>query len=56
VEFWDVTNRQDWALSDLAQAGIASRGYRPGPYSNREEILAAFDRWVIERVGPLDAG
>ncbi len=56
VEFWDLTNRQDWALSDLAQAGIASRGYRPGPYSNREEMLAAFDRWVIERVGPLDAG
>lgn len=54
VEFWDVTNRQDWALSDLAQEGIASRGYRPGPYSNREEMLAAFDRWVIERVGPLD--
>ncbi|HUU33148.1 MAG TPA: aromatic ring-hydroxylating dioxygenase subunit alpha [Vicinamibacterales bacterium] len=55
VDFWDVTNRQDWALSDLAQAGISSRGYRPGPYSNREELLAAFDRWVVERVGPLDA-
>jgi Rieske 2Fe-2S family protein len=53
VEFWDVTNRQDWALSDAAQAGIASAGYRPGPYSNREELLAAFDRWIIERVGPL---
>jgi Rieske 2Fe-2S family protein len=55
VDFWDLTNRQDWALSDLAQAGISSQGYTPGPYSNREELLAAFDRWVIERVGPLDA-
>ena len=53
VEFWDVTNRQDWELSDRAQAGIASPGYRPGPYSNREELLIAFDRWVVERVGPL---
>jgi glycine betaine catabolism A len=53
VEFWDLTNRQDWELSDLAQAGISSQGYRPGPYSNREELLMAFDRWVIERVGPL---
>ena len=53
VEFWDLTNRQDWALSDMAQAGIASQGYRPGPYSNREELLMAFDRWVIERVGQL---
>jgi Rieske 2Fe-2S family protein len=51
VEFWDVTNRQDWELSDLAQAGIASPGYRPGPYSNREELLHALDRWVLERVG-----
>lgn len=51
VEFWDVTNRQDWRLSDMAQAGIASQGYRPGPYSNREELLAAFDRWVLEAVG-----
>jgi Rieske 2Fe-2S family protein len=53
VEFWDVTNRQDWALSDRAQAGIASLGYRPGPYSNREELLSAFDRWVVGRVGAL---
>lgn len=53
VGFWDMTNRQDWMLSDLAQAGIASRGYAPGPYSNREELLLAFDRWVLER---LDLG
>lgn len=55
VDFWHLTNQQDWALSDLAQAGIASQGYRPGPYSNREELLMAFDRWVVERVGPLEA-
>jgi phenylpropionate dioxygenase-like ring-hydroxylating dioxygenase large terminal subunit len=51
VEFWDLTNRQDWELSELAQQGIASRGYRPGPYSNREELLHAFDRFVLDRVG-----
>src|SRR5262249_50641736 len=55
VEFWDVTNQQDWELSNLAQIGIGSRGYQPGPYSNREELLSAFDRWVVERVGPLDS-
>lgn len=53
VEFWDLTNRQDWELSDLAQIGIGSHGYRPGPYSNREELLSAFDRWLLERVGAL---
>jgi Rieske 2Fe-2S family protein len=55
VDFWDVTNRQDWELSDLAQLGIQSRGYRPGPYSNREEMLVAFDRWVLDRVGAQEA-
>jgi Rieske 2Fe-2S family protein len=51
VDFWEVTNQQDWELSDLAQAGIATRGYQPGPYSHREELLMALDRWVLARVG-----
>jgi phenylpropionate dioxygenase-like ring-hydroxylating dioxygenase large terminal subunit len=49
IEFWDLTNRQDWELSERAQAGISSLGYRPGPYSNREELLHAFDAFVVER-------
>lgn len=51
VDFWEQTNRQDWELSDRAQLGISSLGYRPGPYSNREELLVALDRWVLARVG-----
>ncbi len=50
VEFWDITNKQDWELSDLAQQGISSKGYQPGPYSNREELLLALDRFVLQRV------
>jgi glycine betaine catabolism A len=50
IEFWDITNKQDWELSEMAQMGISSRGYQPGPYSNREELLFALDRFVIERV------
>ena len=46
--FWDMTNRQDWHVCELAQAGICSRGYRPGPYSNREDLLHAFDRFIVE--------
>jgi Rieske 2Fe-2S family protein len=49
IEFWDITNKQDWALSDLAQQGISSKGYQPGPYSNREELLLALDRFVLDR-------
>lgn len=48
VEFWDVTNRQDWHISELSHAGIASRVYAPGPYSPRESIPAAWDRAYLE--------
>ena len=48
VEFWDMTNRQDWHVCELSQAGIASRAYMPGPYSNREDLLYAFDRLIRE--------
>jgi len=51
IEFWEITNAQDWRVSDLAQKGIASRAYRPGPYSNREESLVAIDRWITRRLG-----
>jgi Rieske 2Fe-2S family protein len=50
VEFWDLTNRQDWELSDMAQQGISTLGYRPGPYSNREELLLGLDRFVLDRL------
>ncbi len=49
VEFWDRTNREDWHIVELSQAGIQSRAYTPGPYSRREELLQAFDEAVLER-------
>jgi len=44
IEFWDVTNRQDWNIIERGQLGIASRRYVPGPYSSRESMPAAWDR------------
>lgn len=38
---------QDWHVCELSQAGISSRAYTPGPYSNREDLLYAFDRMVV---------
>jgi len=43
IEFWDMTNKQDWHVCELSQRGIGSRAYRPGPYSPRESIPAAWD-------------
>jgi Rieske 2Fe-2S family protein len=44
IEFWDLTNRQDWAIVERSQLGVRSRRYQPGPYSPRESIPAAWDR------------
>jgi len=49
VEFWDITNREDWAISELSQAGIQSRAYQPGPYSRCESLPQAFDQMVLDR-------
>jgi Rieske 2Fe-2S family protein len=47
IEFWDLTNRQDWHVNELTQKGIESRAYTPGPYANAEGLLAAFDRHYL---------
>jgi Rieske 2Fe-2S family protein len=49
IDFWDRTNREDWAISELSQAGIKSRAYKPGPYSRCESLPHAFDQMVLER-------
>jgi Rieske 2Fe-2S family protein len=51
TDFWDMTNRQDWHVCELAQAGISSPAYTPGPYSCREDLLYAFDRFVVSALG-----
>jgi Rieske 2Fe-2S family protein len=42
VEFWDLTNRQDWHACESVQRGMASRGHRPGPLSPREDAVYRF--------------
>lgn len=52
VDFWDLTNRQDWALCERVQRGAASAGYAPGPYHPTERCVHAFDKWYAESIGP----
>jgi Rieske 2Fe-2S family protein len=42
VEFWDVTNRQDWNAVESVQRGIESRGYRPGTLTSQEDAVYHF--------------
>ncbi len=39
VEFWDITNREDWAACEAVQRGAGRRGYRQSPFSNQELIV-----------------
>lgn len=55
TEFWDITNREDWHIVELSQAGVQSRAYAPGPYSHREELLYAFDQMVVRRNSGAEA-
>ena len=50
IEFWDMTNKQDWHVCQLSQQGISSRSYQPGPYSPREIIPAACDREYLRHM------
>jgi len=48
VEFWDLTNKEDWWITEQSQKGVSSRGYIPGPYSKNEGLPAEFDRKIRE--------
>src|SRR5882724_1592625 len=50
IEFWNMTNKQDWHVCELSQQGIASRAYEPGPYSARESIPAAWDEYYLRQI------
>jgi Rieske 2Fe-2S family protein len=43
VDFWEVTNRQDWAACESVQRGLASPHFRPGPLAPGED---AVHQWV----------
>lgn len=42
VEFWDITNREDWTACINVQKGAANRGFRPGPLSPWETTIYQF--------------
>ena len=42
VDFWDITNREDWAACESVMNGVRQRGYRPGPLSSWEGTVYQF--------------
>jgi Rieske 2Fe-2S family protein len=39
VDFWDLTNRQDWAACESVQRGLESPHFRPGPLAPNESAV-----------------
>ncbi|WP_433076113.1 aromatic ring-hydroxylating oxygenase subunit alpha [Dactylosporangium sp. CA-052675] len=39
ADFWDLTNRQDWAATESVQRGLSSPHYVPGPLADNEDAV-----------------
>jgi len=53
VDFWDLVNRQDWAVCEGVQNGIRSRVHTHGYYAPMEDWNLDIRRYVSERIGPF---
>jgi Rieske 2Fe-2S family protein len=51
VDFWDLVNRQDWAVCEGVQTGIRSRVHTQGYYAPMEDWSLDIRRYVTERIG-----
>src|SRR5699024_8165261 len=47
---WIKTNEQDAHFCELAQSGVSSPAYEPGPYAPTESQVDDFVTWYIERL------
>ncbi len=51
VEFWDLVNRQDWAICESVQRGMSSRVFRTGFYAPMESASLDIRRYIADRLG-----
>ena len=54
VEFWDLVNRQDWAICERVQQGISSRVHQFGYYGPMEDPSLDIRDYVTARLGPIE--
>lgn len=52
VDFWDLTNRQDWSACESVQRGLSSLHARPGPLAPDEDGVYQF----VTRIAKAYAG
>ena len=51
TDFWDLVNRQDWAICEGVQQGISSRVHERGYYAPMEDFNLDIRRYVLDRIG-----
>ena len=51
VDFWELVNRQDWAICESVQRGMTSRVFQTGYYAPMESWSLDIRRYVGERLG-----
>jgi Rieske 2Fe-2S family protein len=50
VDFWDLVNRQDWAICENVQRGMRSRVFQSGYYAPMESASLDIRRYIKEKL------
>lgn len=56
IDFWDITNRQDWAACESVQRGLTSEHHVPGPLSPDEDGVYQYVTMVARGYSGLPLG
>ena len=56
VEFWDITNRQDWVICESVQRGMTSRKFTRGFYAPMESLSLDIRNYLTDRLPPGGTG
>lgn len=51
ADFWDMVNKQDWAICESVQRGMSSRGFHQGWFAPMEDYSLDIRRWLLPRLG-----
>jgi Rieske 2Fe-2S family protein len=51
IDFWDLVNRQDWAICASVQSGMSSQRFEYGYYAPMEDSSLDIRRYIEKRLG-----
>ena len=47
---WDITTEADKTIIVNNRKGVASRYYRPGPFSGMEDAESVYIQWILKEL------